>query len=97
MATIYETIKYWADGQNDLNAAEPNREATLQQVVHQVLVRLQRHTSLADLAVAYYGDNNWWPFVAQEFDLSRSDAHTARNAAYWQRFMQLRHPPKPSR
>jgi len=89
---IYETIRCWADGQNALNAAEPSRGAVLQEVAQQALQRLWRQTCLADLAVAYYTDEDWWPLIAQEFDLGPEDADVARNAAYWQRFMQIRHP-----
>ena len=92
MTKLYETIKYWADGQNALNAAEPDRAATLQRVIYQVLPRLQRHISLADLALAYYDDGRWWERVAEEFELGSGDAAIARNAAYWQRLMQIRHP-----
>lgn len=91
MAKLYETIRYWADGQNALNAAEADRGAALQRVARQAVDRLQRYGSLADLAAAYYADGCWWPLVAQEFDLDARDADVVRNAAYWQRFMQLRH------
>ena len=92
MATIYDTIKCWADGQNALNAAEPARGQALQCAVHQAVQRLRRQRSLADLAAAYYADEQWWPLLAREFELGPSDAEVARNAAYWQRFMQIRHP-----
>ncbi len=89
---LYETIKRWADGQNALNGAEADRGAALQRAVFHALQRLQRQTSLADLAAEYYTDARWWPLVAGEFDLDPRDADVARDAAYWQRFMQIRHP-----
>ncbi len=89
---LYDTIRYWADGQNALNAAEPARGEALQAAVGQALGRLRRRTSLADLATEYYADATWWPRLAEEFSLEPEDALIARGAAYWQRFMELRHP-----
>ena len=92
MASIFDTIRLWADGQNALNESEPARGQALQQVISVAVRRLQRHGSLADLATSYYSDTDWWPRLAEEFDLSPDEAALARGAAYWQRFMEIRHP-----
>ena len=92
MASIFDTIRLWADGQNALNASAPDRGRSLQRVISLAVQRLQRHGSLADLATSYYADGDWWPWLAEEFDLSPGDAAIARGAAYWQRFMEIRHP-----
>jgi hypothetical protein len=90
--TLYETIRLWADGQNALNAADRGRAAAIQRAVEQALNRLYRHASLADLATAYHGEDEWWARVAEEHELGTAEASVVRDAAYWQRFMQIRHP-----
>jgi hypothetical protein len=92
MASIFDTIRLWADGQNALNASAPARGQALQRVISLAVGRLQRHGCLADLASGYYADAEWWPRLAEEFDLSPDEAAVARGAAYWQRFMEIRHP-----
>jgi hypothetical protein len=92
MASIFDTIRLWADGQNALNASAPVRGQALQRVISLAVRRLQRQGSLADLAASYYSDADWWPRLAEEFDLSADEAALARGAAYWQRFMEIRHP-----
>ncbi len=90
--TLFDTIRRWADGQNSLNAAEARRAAAIQRAVEQALNRLYRHGSLADLAVAYHRGDDWWARLAEEHELSETDAAVVRDAAHWQRFMQIRHP-----
>lgn len=90
--TLFDTIRRWADGQNSLNAAEASRAETIQRAVEQALNRLFRHGSLADLAAAYHLDDDWWARLAEEHELSASDGAVVRDAAHWQRFMQIRHP-----
>ncbi len=90
--TLFDTIRRWADGQNSLNSAEAPRAAAIQRAVEQALNRLFRHASLADLAAAYHGTDDWWARLAEEHELSASDALVVRDAAHWQRFMQIRHP-----
>jgi hypothetical protein len=90
--TLYETIRLWADGQNALNAADQRRGEAIQRAVEQALNRLYRQSSLADLASAYHQEDEWWLRVAEEHELETADAAIVRDAAYWQRFMQIRHP-----
>ncbi len=90
--TLFDTIRRWADGQNSLNAAEASRAEAIQRAVEQALNRLFRHASLADLAAAYHASDDWWARLAEEHELSASDALVVRDAAHWQRFMQIRHP-----
>ena len=90
--TLFDTIRRWADGQNALNAADPARAGAIQRAVEQALNRLFRHGSLADLAAAYLAGDDWWARLAEEHELSESDALVVRDAAHWQRFMQIRHP-----
>lgn len=92
MATLYETIRHWADGQNALDRCEPVRRATLQTAVMAFVTSLRRHASLADLAVAYYADDRWWRRIGEEFALAPAEAQAMRNAAHWQRLMEIRHP-----
>ena len=89
---LYDTIRLWADGQNSLNAAEELGADAIQRAVDQALNRLYRHGSLADLAAAYHERDDWWARLAEEHELSASDALVVRDAAHWQRFMQIRHP-----
>ncbi len=90
--TLFDTIRRWADGQNSLNAADASHAEAIQRAVEQALNRLFRHGSLADLATAYHCDDDWWGRLAEEHDLSAADALVVRDAAHWQRFMQIRHP-----
>lgn len=92
MANLYETIRRWADGQNALNESDVARGARVQAAVDRAIPRLQRHASLGDLGSAYYAEGDWWALVAQEFELPPRDSQIGRDAAYWQRFMQIRHP-----
>ena len=89
---LYDTIRLWADGQNSLNAAERRRAEAIQRAVEHALNRLYRHGSLADLATAYHESDDWWARVAEEHEVAAGDAPIVRDAAYWQRFMQIRHP-----
>jgi hypothetical protein len=89
---LFDTIRRWADGQNTLNASEAARADVMQRAIEQALNRLFRHGSLADLAAAYHGDEDWWARLAEEYELTPSDALVVRDAAHWQRFMQIRHP-----
>lgn len=91
MARLYDTIRFWADGQNALVHCEEAQRARLQVAVAALLTALRQHGSLADLAVAYYADDRWWRRIAEEFALSAEDAVAMRNAAHWQRFMEIRH------
>ena len=90
--TLFDTIRRWADGQNSLNAAEASRAEAIQRAVEQALNRLFRHASLGDLAAAYHAADDWWARLAEEHELSANDALVVRDAAHWQRFMQIRHP-----
>ena len=89
---LWDTIRLWADGQNGLNDVGLERGRALQAAVCRALDRLSREPSLGDLAAAYYADSGWWTRVAEEFRLGPAEAQIARDAAYWQRFMELRHP-----
>ena len=92
MVTLYETIRCWADGQNALNRCEEARRATLQTALTAFVTSLRRHGSLADLAVAYYADDQRWQRISEEFALGGDGADAVRNAGHWQRFMEIRHP-----
>ena len=92
MASIFDTIKNWADGQNALNSTLPGRAVELQRVIDCAAGRLSRARSLADLAIDYHAEEGWWTMLAAEFALGSAESDLCRNAAYWQRFMQLRHP-----
>lgn len=92
MATLYETIRRWADGQNALNCCDAARRQALQTAITVFVTSLRRHGSLADLAVAYYGDDRWWRRIGEEFALIGDEADAVRNAGHWQRFMEIRHP-----
>ena len=91
MATLYDTILGWADGQNTLNAGSQDRRQMMQVAVEALLGALRNHASLADLAVAYYGDDKSWQRVGEEFMLPSDEALAVRDAAHWQRFMEIRH------
>jgi hypothetical protein len=90
--TLYEAIRLWADGQNSLNATAADRGELIQSAVEQALNRLHRYGSLADLAAAYVASDSWWARVAEEFGLDPAEALVVRDAAHWQRFMEIRHP-----
>jgi hypothetical protein len=92
MAKLYDTIKNWADGQNVLNTSDASRQATLQLAAKALLTSLRQYCSLADLAVAYHAEDIWWRRMGEEFALSAKEAAAVRNAAHWQRFMEIRHP-----
>jgi len=92
MATLYETIRRWADGQNALDRCEQVRRATLQTAVTAFVSSLRRHASLADLAVAYHAEDRLWRRVGEEFLLAPAQAQAVRDAAHWQRLMEIRHP-----
>jgi hypothetical protein len=89
---IFDTIRLWADGQNALNAETEPCARAMQRAVNQALNRLYRHGSLADLAAAYHESDVWWSRLAEEHELDAAGAGVVRDAAYWQRFMQIRHP-----
>lgn len=91
MATLYETIRYWAEGQNTLNAREEEFQRLVKPALVTLVNRLRSFRSLADLATTYYDRDFFWQFLVKEFDLAPADAEAARNAAYWQRFMEIRH------
>ena len=95
MLTLYEAIKSWADGQNTLDAADGELRGSLQSVVEMAVLKLHRHRSLADLASDFCDSSSlerWWMLLGQEFALDSASLRAARGAAYWQRFMELRHP-----
>lgn len=94
MPTLYETIRAWRDAQRALTQKEPAGRAAHQQMVDRLLVRLQRHRSLADLANGYYKDGEWWRPVLAEFseDPGDLDGEAIHSAAYYQRLLQLRQP-----
>jgi hypothetical protein len=90
--TLFDTIRLWADGQNSLNAADSRRAEAIRSAVDQAICRLRRHGSLADLATAYHAGDEWLVRIAEEYALDAADALIVRDAAHWQRFMQIRHP-----
>ena len=93
MPTLYETIRTWKEAQHNLNQKEPGLYAAHQSVIDYLVLRLQRHHSLADLATGYYADGDWWVPVVQEFDTAGDlDGESVRGAAYYQRLLQLRRP-----
>lgn len=94
MRTLYETIRTWRDAQRSLDQRGPTGQAAHQVIVDRLLVRLQRHRSLADLANGYYRDGEWWRPVVAEFSVAPDtlDGEAIHDAAYYQRLLQLRRP-----
>ena len=94
MPTLYETVRTWLDAQRALNGQEPETSAADQAIIDRLVTRLGRHRSLADLAAGYYRDGNWWLSVTQEFspDGSVLNGELLRDAAYYQRLLELRRP-----
>lgn len=94
MRTLYETIRTWRDAQRALVQKEPKGQTEHQLIVEHLLMRLRRHRSLADLANGYYKDDDWWQLVLEEFseEPAELDGQMIRNAAYYQRLLQLRQP-----
>ncbi|MHB1005321.1 MAG: hypothetical protein ACYC3S_06710 [Chloroflexota bacterium] len=94
MRTLYETIHAWREAQRALTQQEPARQTAHQQIIDRLVGRLRRHRSLADLASGYYKDGNWWLAVLTEFspEPAELDGALIRDAAYYQRLLQLRQP-----
>jgi hypothetical protein len=94
MATLIETIRNWKEAQRQLSQEDPVRYAVRQGVIDRLVARLQRHRSLADLATGYYADGQWWLPVVREFsmDAEAPEGEVMRDAAYYQRLLQLRRP-----
>ncbi len=94
MASLFETIKLWADGQNGLNARNAAERPTLQSVVDRLVVQLRRYGSLEELAAYFYSEegSNRCRRIAEEFFLVSEDCDLVCSAAHWQRFMEIRHP-----
>jgi hypothetical protein len=94
MRSLYETIRTWREAQRSLAQKEPAGQAAHQHIVDRLLVRLQRHRSLADLANGYYKDGEWWRAVLAEFSTAPGDldGELIHDAAYYQRLLELRQP-----
>ncbi len=93
MPTLYETIRAWRDAQRALNEQETGQRTAHQEVIDYLVTRLRRHRSLADLANGYYKDGDWWRAVVGEFSAADDlDGPLCRDAAYYQRLLQLRRP-----
>lgn len=94
MPTLYETIRTWRDAQRALDRRGPPQRSAHQEIVDRLVTRLRRHRSLADLANGYYRDRDWWTPVVREFsdELDELDEEMIRDAAYYQRLLQLRRP-----
>jgi len=94
MPTLYETIRIWREAQVKLSRQTAASQAAHQVIVDRLVTRLQRHRSLADLAISYYRDGDWWLPVVGEFSLDSGslDADLIHDSAYFQRFLQLRQP-----
>ncbi len=92
MVTLFETIQCWADGQNGLNARDPADRQTIQPAVEGLVASLRRHASLAELAAGYYANDVSIRLIGEEFAVSPDETSLLRDAAHWQRFMEIRHP-----
>lgn len=95
MTTLMRTIGHWADGQNWWQAQSPAAQAAAAPVVEAATARLRRYTSLHELAGAYYEDSRWFTLLADEFAVADSERELLRQAAYWRRFMAIRHAGRP--
>jgi hypothetical protein len=90
MPTLLSTIKTWADGYNALLNIPERQGGEFAPALAASIALLRRHDSLADLATAYC-EGDQLLRVAEELSLDTSYAPQIRAAAYWLRFMELRH------
>lgn len=90
MPTVMSTLKAWADGYSALTDGRGRLRAGVEQALEACVAPLRRQPSLADLAEAYWqGDQI--ARVAEEMHPDASLAPVLRDAAYWLRFMEIRH------
>ncbi len=90
MPTLMDTIKTWADGYNALLVAPGRPNETFSPALSASVAVLRRHSSLADLASAYWSGDHIHR-IAEEHHPDTALSGSIRNAAYWLRFMEIRH------
>ena len=90
MPTLLTTIRTWADSYNALLVAPGRRDGAFAPALKLSIERLRVHDSLSALAVAYCSGDQL-VCIAEELLDDTSYAPLIRDAAYWLRFMEIRH------
>lgn len=90
MPTLMDTMKTWADGYNALLAVPHRSREAFTPALSAAVAQLRRHASLADLAGAYWAGDHLHR-IAEEHHPDTAFAGPIRDAAYWMRFMEIRH------
>lgn len=89
MPTLMETMRTWADGYNTLYGRGRHADP-VDPALSAAVSSLRRHASLADLAGAYWSGDHVRR-IAEEHHPNADLSGDIRNAAYWLRFMEIRH------
>lgn len=83
-------MKTWAEGYNALLDASHRCGGEFAPALTASVSVLRRYASLADLASAYWAGDHLVR-IAQELHPDSAYAGQIRDAAYWLRFMEIRH------